>query len=43
MTREHKQLLPVEPWWLREPELDLERMGQMESLFALSNGHVGVR
>jgi hypothetical protein len=26
-----------------EPELDLERMGQMESLFALSNGHVGVR
>jgi alpha,alpha-trehalose phosphorylase len=36
-------LLPVEPQWLREPELDLERMGQRESLFALSNGHVDAR
>jgi alpha,alpha-trehalose phosphorylase len=35
--------LPVEPWRVREPELDLERMGQMESLFALANGHIGLR
>jgi alpha,alpha-trehalose phosphorylase len=33
----------VEPWWLPELELNLERMGKMESLFALSNGHVDVR
>ncbi|UNX54655.1 family 65 glycosyl hydrolase [Georgenia sp. TF02-10] len=35
--------LPVDPWCLREPTLDLDRLGQTESLFALSNGHVGVR
>jgi alpha,alpha-trehalose phosphorylase len=34
---------PVEPWSLRETELDVERLAQTESLFALSNGHVGVR
>ena len=33
----------MEPWCARELELDLERMGQMESLFALSNGHIGMR
>ncbi|WP_251839257.1 glycoside hydrolase family 65 protein [Oceanitalea stevensii] len=35
--------LPVEPWCLRERGLDLETLGQMESLFALSNGHLGMR
>ncbi len=34
---------PVEPWRLREPELDLDRLAQSESLFALSNGHIGLR
>jgi alpha,alpha-trehalose phosphorylase len=34
---------PVEPWCLREPELDLDRLAQTESLFAVSNGHVGLR
>jgi alpha,alpha-trehalose phosphorylase len=34
---------PVEPWALRETELDFERLAQTESLFALSNGHVGLR
>ena len=35
--------LPVEPWTVREPRLDPERLGQTESLFALSNGHIGLR
>ncbi|GAA1555990.1 glycoside hydrolase family 65 protein [Kribbella lupini] len=34
---------PVEPWALRETGLDLDRMAQAESLFALSNGHIGLR
>jgi len=33
----------VEPWALHETELDLEILAQSESLFALSNGHVGLR
>ncbi len=32
-----------EPWALRETELDLELLAQTESLFALSNGHIGLR
>ena len=35
--------LPVEPWCLRETFLDVDQLAQMESLFALSNGHVGLR
>lgn len=35
--------LPVEPWCLRERGLDLDTLGQTESLFALSNGHLGLR
>jgi alpha,alpha-trehalose phosphorylase len=31
------------PWALRESELDLERLAQSESIFALSNGHLGLR
>ncbi len=34
---------PVEPWHLRETRLDLELLAQSESLFALSNGHIGLR
>jgi alpha,alpha-trehalose phosphorylase len=33
----------VEPWSLTEPRLRLDLMGQTESLFALSNGHIGLR
>jgi alpha,alpha-trehalose phosphorylase len=33
----------VEPWNVRETKLDLERLAQSESLFALSNGHIGMR
>ncbi len=33
----------VEPWCLRETELDLEVLAQSESVFALSNGHIGWR
>lgn len=35
--------LPVEPWCVREQGLDLDTLAQMESLFALSNGHLGLR
>jgi alpha,alpha-trehalose phosphorylase len=34
---------PCEPWHLRETRLDLDLMAQSESLFALSNGHIGLR
>ena len=33
----------VEPWALRETTLDLDRLAQTESLFALANGHIGLR
>ncbi|MFE2578605.1 glycoside hydrolase family 65 protein [Streptomyces sp. NPDC059378] len=33
----------VEPWCLRETELSLEVLAQSESVFALSNGHIGWR
>ena len=32
-----------EPWKVRETRLDLDRLGQSESIFALSNGHIGWR
>jgi alpha,alpha-trehalose phosphorylase len=32
-----------EPWSLRETGLDLDRLAQTESVFALSNGHLGWR
>ena len=34
---------PVEPWQVREPRLELDRLAQTESIFALSNGHIGLR
>ncbi|WP_394847150.1 hypothetical protein LZC95_06730 [Pendulispora brunnea] len=33
----------VEPWGLTETELRLDLIAQAESLFALSNGHIGLR
>jgi alpha,alpha-trehalose phosphorylase len=33
----------VEPWALRESELSLDVLAQSESVFALSNGHIGLR
>ncbi|MGD9734165.1 MAG: glycoside hydrolase family 65 protein [Solirubrobacterales bacterium] len=38
-----QQAYAVEPWGVRETELDLDRLAQSESVFALSNGHIGVR
>ena len=34
---------PVEPWGVRERGLDLDVLAQTESIFALSNGHIGLR
>ncbi len=34
---------PVEPWAIREKRLDLDRLAPSESIFALSNGHLGIR
>jgi alpha,alpha-trehalose phosphorylase len=34
---------PVEAWSIRETELDLGRLAQTESVFALANGHLGLR
>ncbi len=33
----------VEPWTVREGSLDLDMLAQSESVFALSNGHIGLR
>ncbi|MFG2606509.1 glycoside hydrolase family 65 protein [Streptomyces sp. NPDC048514] len=33
----------VEPWCLRETDLNLDVLAQSESVFALSNGHIGWR
>jgi alpha,alpha-trehalose phosphorylase len=33
----------VEPWSLRETALDLELLAQTESVFAVANGHIGLR
>src|ERR687889_1623091 len=34
---------PPEPWTIRETELDLSVLAQSEAIFALSNGHIGLR
>jgi alpha,alpha-trehalose phosphorylase len=33
----------VEPWVVRETELRLDKLAQTESVFALANGHLGLR
>src|SRR5215217_5234717 len=37
------EAFPVEPWHVRETLLDLNILAQSESVFALSNGHIGLR
>lgn len=34
---------PSDPWRLQETKLDLNFLGQSESIFALANGHLGLR
>src|SRR5882757_9986244 len=41
MITEHT--FPVEPWHVRETKLNLNLLAQSESVFALSNGHIGLR
>jgi alpha,alpha-trehalose phosphorylase len=38
-----QDVFAVEPWTVRERELHLELLAQTESVFALSNGHIGLR
>ena len=38
-----QEAFPVEPWQVRETKLDLNLIAQSESLFALANGHIGLR
>jgi alpha,alpha-trehalose phosphorylase len=38
-----QQRFAVEPWAVRESGLDLAALGQTESVFALANGHIGLR
>ncbi len=38
-----EEAFPVEPWVVRETRLDLNVIAQSESLFALANGHIGLR
>ncbi len=34
---------PAEPWAVRETSLELDHLAQTESVFALGNGHIGLR
>src|SRR6516164_5380878 len=36
-------IFPVEEWSVREVGLHLDTLPQTESIFALSNGHIGLR
>jgi len=36
-------VLTVEPWTVTEPTLRLDLLGQTEAIFALANGHIGLR
>jgi alpha,alpha-trehalose phosphorylase len=36
-------IFPIEPWQVREARLDLDLLPASESVFALSNGHIGLR
>jgi len=38
-----QDVFAVEPWAVRERELHLDLLPQTESIFALSNGHIGLR
>ena len=39
----NERRFPPEPWCIRETHLDFDQIAQTESVFALSNGHIGVR
>ena len=43
MARVEEDHWHVEEWCVHEPELDLEQLARAESVFALSNGHLGLR
>ncbi len=43
MSPDPGRAFTVEPWVVREPRLDMDNLGQTESVFALSNGHIGLR
>jgi alpha,alpha-trehalose phosphorylase len=43
VTIEGRRLFSVEPWCVTEEELDLDEIASTESVFALSNGHIGLR
>jgi alpha,alpha-trehalose phosphorylase len=38
-----QRMFEVEPWSVREARLDLDVLAQTESVFALANGHIGLR
>ncbi len=38
-----QRIFAVEPWSVTENELDLDALARTESVFALSNGHIGLR
>jgi alpha,alpha-trehalose phosphorylase len=38
-----QHLFPVEPWRIRETRFDMGLIAQSESLFTVSNGHIGLR
>lgn len=38
-----RELCPVEPWTITENSLDMSELGRMETIFSLSNGHIGFR
>ena len=38
-----EDVFTVEPWCVTERELNLDLLAQIESIFALSNGHIGLR
>ena len=38
-----QDVFAVEPWTVPERELHLDLLAQTESIFALSNGHIGLR
>jgi alpha,alpha-trehalose phosphorylase len=40
---QHPSFPATEPWELREDALDLSLLAQSESIFALANGHLGLR
>ena len=43
VTISGRRLFSVEPWCVTEEELDLDEIASSESVFALSNGHIGLR